>query len=83
MTTVHYQFKQWFKTTNGKALGTPVMLPTVFYFDRDIDALNFLQTEIENMRLSEEEVQNWELVKVTTDLIPNAIAKFTPISTKG
>jgi hypothetical protein len=65
------------------------MAPTTVYVLRSIvhgqyhkdfksveDALNKLQTMIEDMEISEEDAQTYFIVKVIEEEVPNAIAKF-------
>jgi len=76
-TTIYYQFKQWFDVPNHvKALGNTVALCTMT-FPTEQEALDFLQEEIEQMHIHEEDVQDWELVRVIQDVVPNVIGKFT------
>ena len=46
-------------------------------FPNQQEACNYLQEQIENMKIHEDLVQNWELVRVIQDVIPNAISKYT------
>lgn len=60
--------------TNSDALSTPKELSAMFHTQQE--ALYALQDAIENMAISEDDVQNWELVRMALDVIPNAITKF-------
>jgi len=85
-TTIYYQFKQWYDTKAGfdangetkivKKLGNTIALGTMTFPDSKT-ALDYLQDQIESMNISECEVQEWELVRVIQDVVPNAIGKFT------
>lgn len=74
-TQFFYQFKQWFDTKEGKKLGNTLAFGNMT-FTSDQEALNYLQSQIEDQHIHEDNVQNWELVKVIQDVIPNAIKKY-------
>lgn len=69
MEMVRYAF-----VTNSEALSTPKELSAMFHTQQE--ALYALQSAIEDMTISEFDIQNWELVRMTFDVIPNAITKF-------
>jgi hypothetical protein len=69
---IYFQFKQWYDTKEGKKLGNTHALGNMT-FPNQQEACNFLQEEIENMKIHEDLVQNWELVRVIQDVIPNPI----------
>lgn len=72
---IYVQFKQWFDTKEGKKLGNTIALGNMTFPDADT-ALKYLQGQIESMNILEDEVQEWELVRVIQDVIPNAISKY-------
>lgn len=79
-TQIYFQFKQWFDTDNGKKLGNTICLGNMT-FPSEQSALDYLQTQIEDMKIHEDWVQNWELVRVIQDVVPNAIAKYATLAT--
>lgn len=71
--TVYYQFKQWFECKEGKVLGNPFLLPQGSnLFTTEIEAINYLQTQIVNSIIHKNDVHDWELVKITQEVIPNS-----------
>ena len=79
-TRIYFQFKQWFQTDNGKKLGNTICLGNMTFPDEQT-ALNYLQEQIENEKIHQDLVQNWELVRVIQDVVPNAIAKYATLTT--
>lgn len=75
-TQIYFQFKQWFDTKEGKKLGNTIALSNMTFPDPDT-ALKYLQEQIESVNILEDDVQEWELVRVIQDVIPNAISKYT------
>ena len=73
---IYFQFKQWYDTKEGKKLGNTHALGNMT-FPNQQEACNYLQERIENMTIHEDLVQNWELVRVIQDVIPNAISKYS------
>ena len=71
---IYFQFKQWFETNEGMKLGNTFYLGNMTFPCAD-DALTYLQNQIENQEINEDVVQNWELVRLVQDVVPNAIAK--------
>ena len=69
MEMVRYAF-----VTNSEAISIPKELSAMYRTQQE--ALNALQDAIEDMTICEEDVQNWELVRMTLDVIQNAITKF-------
>ena len=77
---IYFQFKQWYDTKEGKKLGNTHALGNMT-FPNQQEACNYLQEQIENMKIHEDLVQNWELVRVIQDVIPNAITKYSILTT--
>ena len=78
---IYFQFKQWYETNEGMKLGNTFYLGNMTFPCAD-DALTYLQNQIENQKINEDVVQNWELVRVVQDVVPNAIAKYNTTNGK-
>ena len=77
---IYFQFKQWYDTKEGKKLGNTHALGNMT-FPNQQEAWNYLQEQIENMKIHEDLVQNWELVRVIQDVVPNVLAKYATLTT--
>lgn len=73
---IYFQFKEWVETNEGNKLDNTHALGNMT-FPSQIKACNYLQESIEDMSISEDDVQDWELVRVIQDVIPNAISKYS------
>ena len=85
MVTTKFAFKEKFLKEDGSF--SHYVDPQVYedeYYSRPFnyvfytqeEALEFLQGQIEEETITEEDVQGWELCEIITKPIPNAIAKF-------
>ena len=84
MQTKKFAFKEKFLNEDGSfshyvdPMSDPQVYeePFDYLFDTQKEALEFLQGQIEEETITEEDVQGWELCEIITKPIPNAIAKF-------
>ena len=79
-TQIYFQFKQWYDTKEGKKLGNTHALGNMTFHNQQ-EACNYLQEQIENMKIHEDVAQDWELVRVIQDVVPNVLAKYATLTT--
>ena len=77
---IYFQFKQWYDTKEGKKLGNTHALGNMTFHNQQ-EACNYLQEQIETMKIHEDVAQDWELVRVIQDVVPNVLAKYATLTT--